>query len=128
MCGQTVAIGSSGPTGSLHTGRTVPCTQVLVRTGTGTAPENRHRFGNVFVDICINRDINKRAIIHINQTNTLKGHPNVCRTWPPTQTFFICLSMASVVALLSPKLRQDTNQLDLLDTRNSESPILRASF
>ena len=28
---------SVGPTGSWHTGQTVPCTQVLTRTGTGTA-------------------------------------------------------------------------------------------
>ena len=49
MCGQTVATGSSGPTGNLHTDRTVPCTQVLVRTGTGTAPENGRRCDNVFI-------------------------------------------------------------------------------
>ena len=49
MCGQTV--GSNRPTGSWHTGRTVPCTQVLVRTGTDTAPENRRRYDNVFIDI-----------------------------------------------------------------------------
>ena len=51
MSCQTVVVGSSGPTGSWHTGRTVPCTQVLVRTGTGIAPENRRRYDNVFINV-----------------------------------------------------------------------------
>ena len=32
-----VVVYSVGPTGNWHTGQTVPCTQVLTRTGTGTA-------------------------------------------------------------------------------------------